>query len=121
MLTREEASVVWTYWSIMWHLTRPEFSRGVSLVAAVTATLHVSRSLALIALCCLHFLAGGSGNVEAEEEEEEEDDDGEEQGAGSQNTWLWVWMTAGLEHWPVSVRMDKLTLVTGLQQKIAHH
>lgn len=51
------------------------------------------------------------------EKEEEEDDDGEEQAAGSQNTWLWVWRTAGLEHWPVSVRMDKLTLVTGLEQK----
>lgn len=99
-----------------WHLTRPEFNRGVSLVTAVTATLHVLRSLVLMALCCLLFLAGGSGNVEAEKEEEE-DDDGEEQAAGSQNTWLWVWMTAGLEHWPVSVRMDKLTLVTGLEQK----
>lgn len=57
--------------------------------------------------------------VKAGEEEEEEDDDGEEEenGAGSQNTWLWVWMTAGVELWPVSVRMDKLTLASGLEQK----
>ncbi len=96
------------------HLTQPEFNRGVSLVTAVTASLHVLRSLGLPALCCLLLLAAGSGDVQAEEEE---DDDDEEQGAGSQNTWLWVWMTAGVELWPVSVRMDKLTLATGLEQK----
>ena len=98
------------------HLTQPEFNRGVSLVTAVTASLHVLRSLGLPALCRLLLLAAGSGNVEAEEEEEKDDDD-EEQGAGSQNTWLWVWMTAGIELWPVSVRMDKLTLATGLKRK----
>lgn len=98
------------------HLTRPEFNRGVSLVTAVTASLHVLRSLGLPALCCccLLLLAAGSANVEAGEEE---DDDDAEQGAGSQSTWLWVWMTAGVELWPVSVRMDKLTLATGLEQK----
>lgn len=95
------------------HLTQPEFNRGVSLVTAVTASLHVLRSLALPALCFLLLLAAGSANVEAEEE----DDDDAEQGAGSQTTWLWVWMTAGVELWPVSVRMDKLTLATGLEQK----
>lgn len=94
------------------HLTQPEFNKGVSLVTAVTASLHVLRSL-----CCLLLLAAGSGNIEAEDEEEEEGDDDEEQGAGSQNTWLWVWMTAGIELWPASVRMDKLTLATGLEQK----
>lgn len=99
-------------------MTQPEFNRGVSLVTAVTASLHVLRSLGLPALCCLLLLAGGSGNVDTEEEE---DDDDEEQGAESQNTWLWVWMTAGVELWPVSVRMDKLTLATGLEQKITHH
>ena len=76
-----------------WHLTQPEFNRGVSLVTAVTASLHVLRSLGLPALCCLLLLAAGSENMYAEEE----DDDDEEQGAGSQNTWLWVWMTAGVE------------------------
>lgn len=95
------------------HLTQPEFNRGVSLVTAVTASLRVLRSLGLLALCGLLLLAAGSGNKEAEEE----DDDDEEQGAGSQHTWLWVWMTAGIELWPVSVRMDKLTLATGLEQK----
>lgn len=95
------------------HLTQPEFNRGVSLVTAVTASLHVLRSFGLPALCCLLLLAAGSGNEEAEEEEE----DVEEMSAGSQNTWLWVWMTAGVELWPVSVRMDKLTLAAGLEQK----
>lgn len=92
------------------HLTQPEFNRGVSLDTAVTAILHVLRSLGVLAMRCLHLLAAGSGKVEAEEE-----DDG--QGVGSHNTWLWVWMTAGVELWPVSVRMDKLTLATGLEQK----
>lgn len=97
------------------HLTQPEFSKGVSPVTAVTASLHVLRSL-----CRLLLLAAGSGNVKAEEEEEvevEEEEEDEEQGAGSQNTWLWVWMTAGVELWPVSVRMDKLTLASGLEQQ----
>lgn len=98
------------------HLTQPEFNRGVSLVTAVTASLHVLRSFGLPALCCLLLLAAGSGNMEAEETEDEEDDD-EGLSAGSQNTWLWVWMTAGVELCPVSVRMDKLTLATGLEQK----
>lgn len=85
------------------------------MVTAVTASLHVLRSLGLLALCCLLLLAAGSGNVKAEEEEEDDDDEG--QGAGSSSTWLWVWMTAGVELWPVSVRMAKLTLATGLEQK----
>lgn len=95
------------------HLTRPEFNKGVSLVTAVTASLHVLRSFGLLALCCLVLLAAGSRNMKAEEEE----DDDEGLGAGSQNTWLWVWMTAGVELCPVSVRMDKLTLAAGLEQK----
>lgn len=96
-------------------MTQPEFNRGVSLVTAVTASLHVLGSPGLPALCCLLLLAAGSWNVEAEEEEDKEEDDDEEQGAGSQNTWLWVWMTVGAELRPVSVRMDKLTLTTGLE------
>lgn len=91
------------------HLTQAEFSKGVSLVTAVTASLHVLRSL-----CCLLLLAAGSRKMEAEEEAEEED---EEQGAGSQNAWLWVWMTAGAALWSASVTIDKLTLATGLEQK----
>lgn len=93
------------------HLTQPEFNRGVSLVAAVTASRRVARSAR-----CLLLFAAGSGNVEAGGWEEEEQDD-EEQGAGSQNTWLWVWMTAGVELWPVSVRTDKLALATGLERE----
>lgn len=97
------------------HLTQPEFNRGVSLVAAVTARRRAVRSAR-----CLLLFAAGSGNVEAggEEEEEEkvEEEDGE-LGAWSQNTWLWVWMTAGIELWPVSVRTDKLALATGLEQE----
>lgn len=88
------------------HLTQAEFSKGVSLVTAVTASLHVLRSL-----CGLLLLAAGSRKMEAEEEEDEE------QGAGSQNAWLWVWMTAGAALWSASVTIDKLTLATGLEQK----
>lgn len=87
------------------HLTQAEFNKGVSLVTAVTASLHVLRSL-----CCLLLLAAGSRNMEAEEEDEE-------QGAGSQSAWLWVWMTAGAALWSASVTTDKLTLATGLEQK----
>lgn len=50
-------------------------------------------------------------------EENKEVEKDEELGAGSQNTWLWIWMTAGVELWPVSVRMDKLALATGLERK----
>lgn len=91
------------------HLTQAEFSKGVSLVTAVTASLHVLGSL-----CCLLLLAAGWRKMEAEEEAEEED---EEQGAGSQNAWLWVWMTAGAALWSASVTIDKLTLASGLEQK----
>lgn len=87
------------------HLTHAEFNKGVSLVTAVTASLHTLRSL-----CCLLLLAAGSGTMEAQEEEEE-------QGAGSQNAWLWVWMTAGAALWSASVTIDKLTLATGLEQE----
>lgn len=99
------------------HLTQPEFNRGVSLVTAVTASLHVLRAFGLPAFWCLLLLAAGSWNVDGEKEEEEEEDD-EGLSGGSQNTWLWVWMTAGAELWPVSVRMDKLMLAAGLERKL---